>query len=84
MRITKRKNVPRPGGNRGKRSLYYPSSVESFLLKLHDRTFRDVLRNIYTSATNLPRPIRRVCYVQLFAFMGWSVIRFFDLCKAMA
>jgi len=33
--------------------------------------FIDVLRNIRNAVINLPRPIRRVCYVQIFAFMGW-------------
>lgn len=36
----------------------------------------DVLGDIYTSLINLPKPIRRVCYVQLFAFMGWFVPSF--------
>ncbi|TFK29392.1 MFS general substrate transporter [Coprinopsis marcescibilis] len=31
----------------------------------------DVLADIYRSMVTLPKPIRRVCYVQLFAFMGW-------------
>ncbi|KAJ7228529.1 hypothetical protein GGX14DRAFT_530297 [Mycena pura] len=34
---------------------------------------REVMANIKTAIVNLPRPIRRVCYVQLFAFMGWHV-----------
>ncbi|KAF8640148.1 hypothetical protein AX17_001384 [Amanita inopinata Kibby_2008] len=36
-------------------------------------TFTDVLDNIYIAFVNLPKPIRRVCYVQIFAFMGWQV-----------
>lgn len=32
---------------------------------------KEVLDNIYAAIVNLPKPIRRVCYVQLFAFMGW-------------
>lgn len=35
--------------------------------------FVDVLRNIRDAVINLPRPIRRVCFVQIFAFMGWWV-----------
>lgn len=31
----------------------------------------DVLRNIQQAVIALPKPIRRVCYVQVFAFMGW-------------
>ncbi|KAL4242080.1 MFS general substrate transporter [Abortiporus biennis] len=38
----------------------------------------DVLRNIYTAITNLPRPIRRVCLVQIFAFMGWFPFLFYS------
>jgi len=37
------------------------------------RKFGDVLKNIHTAIVNLPKPVRRVCYVQLFAFMGWCV-----------
>ncbi|KAJ7498783.1 hypothetical protein FB451DRAFT_10114 [Mycena latifolia] len=36
-----------------------------------------VLDNIRTAIINLPRPIRRVCYVQLFAFMGWFPFLFY-------
>jgi solute carrier family 45 protein 1/2/4 len=32
-----------------------------------------VIQNIVTSVVKLPRPIRRVCYVQVCAFMGWCV-----------
>lgn len=34
---------------------------------------KDVLNNIYNAIVNLPKPIRRVCYVPVFAFMGWCV-----------
>ncbi|KAJ6515756.1 hypothetical protein C8R45DRAFT_217962 [Mycena sanguinolenta] len=37
----------------------------------------EVLHNIRTAIVNLPRPIRRVCYVQLFAFMGWFPFLFY-------
>ncbi|KAK7060524.1 hypothetical protein VNI00_001290 [Paramarasmius palmivorus] len=40
--------------------------------------FREVLGNIYTAIVNLPRPIRRVCYVQFFAFMGWFPFLFYS------
>ncbi|KAF6762339.1 hypothetical protein DFP72DRAFT_987640 [Ephemerocybe angulata] len=33
----------------------------------------DVLNDIYHTLTHLPHAIRRVCLVQLFAFMGWYV-----------
>ncbi|EAU84891.2 hypothetical protein CC1G_00410 [Coprinopsis cinerea okayama7 len=42
------------------------------------RGFGEVLDNIYKSMINLPRPIRRVCYVQLFAFMGWFPFLFYS------
>ncbi|KAF8165226.1 major facilitator superfamily domain-containing protein [Crassisporium funariophilum] len=38
---------------------------------------RDVFNGIYAAITNLPRPIRRVCYVQLCAFMGWFPFLFY-------
>ncbi|KAJ6539477.1 hypothetical protein B0H19DRAFT_361430 [Mycena capillaripes] len=38
----------------------------------------EVLLNIRTAIVNLPRPIRRVCYVQLFAFMGWFPFLFYS------
>ncbi|GBE79661.1 major facilitator superfamily domain-containing protein [Sparassis latifolia] len=39
---------------------------------------RDVLANIYAAMISLPKPIRRVCYVQLFAFMGWFPFLFYS------
>ena len=41
------------------------------------RNFRNVINNIYTAALNLPKPIRRVCYVQLVAFLAWSVSTYY-------
>ncbi|THG97610.1 hypothetical protein EW026_g4422 [Hermanssonia centrifuga] len=38
---------------------------------------RDVLKNIHDAVVNLPKPIRRVCYVQIFAFMGWFPFLFY-------
>ncbi|KAF9268105.1 MFS general substrate transporter [Marasmius fiardii PR-910] len=40
--------------------------------------FREVLSNIHTAIISLPRPIRRVCYVQFFAFMGWFPFLFYS------
>ncbi|EKM59137.1 uncharacterized protein PHACADRAFT_86979 [Phanerochaete carnosa HHB-10118-sp] len=40
--------------------------------------FGDVLRNIYNAIVKLPKPIRRVCYVQVFAFMGWFPFLFYS------
>ncbi|KAJ7044476.1 hypothetical protein C8F04DRAFT_941814 [Mycena alexandri] len=46
---------------------------------LHQRKSKgnEVLDNIKIAIINLPRPIRRVCYVQLFAFMGWFPFLFY-------
>ncbi|CCL99450.1 uncharacterized protein FIBRA_01468 [Fibroporia radiculosa] len=38
---------------------------------------KDVLDNIYNAIVKLPKPIRRVCYVQVFAFMGWFPFLFY-------
>lgn len=38
---------------------------------------REVFENIGQAIWNLPQPIRRVCYVQLFAFMGWFPFLFY-------
>ena len=55
-------------------SLYF--FVNCFYSKPFGRSsMRDVFNNIFDALTHLPKPIRRVCYVQLFAFMGWSVSR---------
>jgi solute carrier family 45 protein 1/2/4 len=40
--------------------------------------FRDVLENIVMAVVKLPKPIRRVCYVQVFAFMGWFPFLFYS------
>ncbi|EGO27826.1 hypothetical protein SERLADRAFT_447045 [Serpula lacrymans var. lacrymans S7.9] len=37
----------------------------------------DVLQNIYNAVVKLPKPIRRVCFVQVFAFMGWFPFLFY-------
>ncbi|KAI0081691.1 MFS general substrate transporter [Panus rudis PR-1116 ss-1] len=38
----------------------------------------DVVKNISTAVTKLPKPIRRVCLVQVFAFMGWFPFLFYS------
>ena len=38
-------------------------------------TAASVMENIYNAIVKLPKPIRRVCAVQIFAFMGWQVNR---------
>ncbi|KDQ64622.1 hypothetical protein JAAARDRAFT_28261 [Jaapia argillacea MUCL 33604] len=46
---------------------------------MHHReaTLRDVLKNIRSAILDLPKPIRRVCFVQVFAFMGWFPFLFY-------
>jgi len=39
---------------------------------------RDVFINIYNAITSLPKPIRRVCFVQICAFMGWFPFLFYS------
>ncbi|OSD04159.1 MFS general substrate transporter [Trametes coccinea BRFM310] len=41
-------------------------------------SMRDVFKGIYTTILSLPKPIRRVCYVQVFAFMGWFPFLFYS------
>ncbi|KAI0353572.1 MFS general substrate transporter [Trametes cingulata] len=41
-------------------------------------SMREVFKGIYTTALSLPKPIRRVCYVQVFAFMGWFPFLFYS------
>jgi len=39
---------------------------------------QEIWNNIRAAIVNLPRPIRRVCYVQFFAFMGWFPFLFYS------
>jgi solute carrier family 45, member 1/2/4 len=38
----------------------------------------EIWKNIKVAIVNLPHPIRRVCYVQFFAFMGWFPFLFYS------
>ncbi|KAG9007123.1 hypothetical protein FRB90_009533 [Tulasnella sp. 427] len=38
----------------------------------------EVVRNISRAVSTLPRPVRRVCYVQVCAFMGWFPFLFYS------
>lgn len=40
--------------------------------------FRDVINNITKAIYQLPKPIKRVCVVQIFAFMGWFPFLFYS------
>ncbi|TFK43415.1 major facilitator superfamily domain-containing protein [Crucibulum laeve] len=57
---------------------YYHEEEERVSIRARQTTFKDVLRGIYTAMMNLPKPVRRVCYVQLFAFMGWFPFLFYS------
>lgn len=40
--------------------------------------FTDVFQTIYEAVIHLPKPVRRVCYVQICAFMGWFPYLFYS------
>ncbi|KAI0089327.1 hypothetical protein BDY19DRAFT_889996 [Irpex rosettiformis] len=52
-------------------------STEDVLRASKSGKLADVLRNIQQAIIALPKPIRRVCYVQIFAFMGWFPFLFY-------
>lgn len=52
---------------------YVETSAGPLRLNGFCRKFREIWNNIKVAVLNLPKPIRRVCYVQFFAFMGWYV-----------
>lgn len=54
----------------------FPSVSTMNLTPLY-RRFRDVLNNISKAILQLPKPIRRVCAVQIFAFIGWFPFLFY-------
>jgi solute carrier family 45 protein 1/2/4 len=68
----------RPKARRPQREYALSFISRTIFAELRARNLRDVVNNIYTAAINLPKPIRRVCYVQLFAFLAWSVIHVFE------
>jgi solute carrier family 45 protein 1/2/4 len=39
---------------------------------------RDIIGTIYDAARHLPKPVRRVCVVQIAAFMGWFPYLFYS------
>ncbi|KAF8663452.1 hypothetical protein AX16_001022 [Volvariella volvacea WC 439] len=41
-------------------------------------SFHEIFSNIHVALVNLPKAIRRVCYVQIFAFMGWFPFLFYS------
>lgn len=42
------------------------------------RKITDVVSTIYEAAIHLPKPVRRVCIVQIAAFMGWFPYLFYS------
>jgi len=42
------------------------------------RKLRDIVGTIYDAARHLPKPVRRVCIVQIAAFMGWFPYLFYS------
>lgn len=42
------------------------------------RKIRDIIGTIYEAVLHLPKPIRRVCIVQIAAFMGWFPYLFYS------
>ena len=71
----------RPKARRQQREYVLTFIRRTIFAELRARGFKDVISNIYTTAINLPKPIRRVCYVQLIAFLAWSVIHIFGFRK---
>jgi len=57
---------------------YTQSEEERVLQRPAEGTFREIWNNIYIAVVALPKPIRRVCYVQIFAFMGWFPFLFYS------
>src|SRR5258708_20031051 len=48
-----------------------------FVLRSHLSGIRMIINNISNAIWDLPKPIRRVCFVQVFAFMGWFPFLFY-------
>ncbi|KAI0303258.1 MFS general substrate transporter [Russula brevipes] len=56
---------------------YTQAEEERTLQRPPEGTFREIWNNIYIAVIALPKPVRRVCYVQIFAFMGWFPFLFY-------
>jgi solute carrier family 45 protein 1/2/4 len=57
---------------------YTQTEEERILQRQPEGTFREIWNNIYIAVVALPKPVRRVCYVQIFAFMGWFPFLFYS------
>ncbi|KAH8999258.1 MFS general substrate transporter [Lactarius akahatsu] len=57
---------------------YTQVEEERILQRQPEGTFREIWNNIYIAVVALPKPVRRVCYVQIFAFMGWFPFLFYS------
>lgn len=57
---------------------YTQVEEERILQRQSEGTLREIWNNIYIAVVALPKPVRRVCYVQIFAFMGWFPFLFYS------
>jgi len=57
---------------------FYHEEKERLHIHRKRSKLQDVIENIFNTVINLPQPIRRVCYVQVFAFMGWFPFLFYS------
>jgi len=71
----RRKNDPERGRITGNKLVRSSRRLELHLPSIHSSGFREILDNIRAAVLRLPKSIRRVCYVQIFAFMGWYVMK---------
>jgi len=73
--VMRRKNDQKGSKVTGNEFAKSSRRLELHLTSIHSSGFREVLDNIRAAVLRLPKSIRRVCYVQIFAFMGWYVIK---------
>jgi len=52
--------------------------VVFLVLRSYFSGLRAIINNISNAIWDLPKPIRRVCFVQVFAFMGWFPFLFYS------
>ena len=77
MYITPRRRKSQSAETAGARVCIFRGPHTPLLKENVYRKMREVFENIGQAIWNLPQPIRRVCYVQLFAFMGWFPFLFY-------
>lgn len=64
---------PRRKSESKEERLYASHFRRSCVLSVGCSGTREVLNNIYKAVLELPKPIQKVCFVQIFAFMAWCV-----------